>query len=246
MSKICAIFGGTKGIGASIARKLISSGFKICVLSSNIQHVEEFIANYTCHQDNSHNAAVIGYPCDVRNEKEIQQAYSHISSTLGPVNVLINAAGITKDALLIKARTSDIENVLDTNLVGSMLTCKHVLRQMMQQKGGTIINIGSIVGSHGNPGQCAYSASKAGLIGFTKSLAKEVGPKGITVNLIAPGYIETQMTESLPNIPDLIQRIPLQRFGFPEEVANVAYFLSTASYITGQVIYVDGGLHNNS
>uniref|UniRef100_A0A6P5L6N3 3-ketoacyl-[acyl-carrier-protein] reductase beta subunit n=1 Tax=Phascolarctos cinereus TaxID=38626 RepID=A0A6P5L6N3_PHACI len=179
--------------------------------------------------------------CDVAKEQDIQSAFAEMEKKLGRVNFLVNAAGINRDALLLRTKTEDMISQLHTNLLGSMLTCKAALKNMIQQQGGSIVNIGSVVGLKGNPGQCVYSASKGGLVGFSRSLAKEVARKKIRVNVIAPGLIHTDMTKGMKE-EQLKKNIPLGRFGEPSDVAQAVVFLLESPYITGHVLIVDGGL----
>lgn len=183
---------------------------------------------------------------DVSNADEVAELFNQIKELLGPVEILVNNAGITRDGLLLRMSEDDYDAVLDTNLKGTFLCTKAAIKDMMKARKGRIINITSIVGVQGNAGQANYSASKAGVIGFTKSVAREYGSKGITVNAVAPGFIQTAMTDQLPeNVKEsYLKQIPLARFGTPEDVADVVDFLASekASYITGQVIEVTGGM----
>ncbi|XP_039607104.1 carbonyl reductase family member 4 isoform X2 [Polypterus senegalus] len=231
MSKLCAVFGGTRGIGKAVSQLLADQGYRVVVLGRSLdsaQAVAEALGDHIAHS------------CDVSKEHDIQNTFDKIQASLGPVHYLVNAAGINRDSLLLRTKIEDILAQLHTNLLGSMLTCKYALRGMLQQ-GGSIVNIGSIVGLKGNIGQSVYSASKAGLVGFTRSLAKEVAAKNIRVNLVAPGFIKTDMTIGM-NEAEVKKAIPLGRFGDPDEVAQAVVFLLKSPYITGQVLVVDGGL----
>uniref|UniRef100_A0A6P8RAV3 3-ketoacyl-[acyl-carrier-protein] reductase beta subunit n=1 Tax=Geotrypetes seraphini TaxID=260995 RepID=A0A6P8RAV3_GEOSA len=179
--------------------------------------------------------------CDVAKEQDVQDTFQEIEKNLGHVKYLINAAGINRDALLLRSKTEDMVSQLHTNLLGTMLTCKAGVKSMMQHHGGAIVNIGSIVGQKGNSGQSIYSASKEGLVGFSRSLAKEVGQKKIRINVVAPGFIHTDMTSSLKE-DQLNKMIPLGRFGEASEVAQAVLFLLESPYITGHVLVMDGGL----
>jgi len=182
-----------------------------------------------------------GVKCDVSNYSSATSAIKETESHLGNIDILVNCAGISKDGLLVRFQEEDMKEVIDTNLVGSMYMCKAVSKGMIKKNKGAIINIGSVIGIHGNEGQSVYSASKAGIIGFTKSLAKELGHKGITVNVVAPGYIDTDMTKNMVK-EKILPQISLNRFGTVEDVASSVLFLANSSYITGQILVVDGGL----
>ncbi|XP_068174988.1 carbonyl reductase family member 4 isoform X2 [Antennarius striatus] len=183
----------------------------------------------------------VALSCDVSKEQEVQKAFETIQKTSGNISYLVNTAGINRDALLLRTKPEDMVALLHTNLLGTMLTCRAALRTMLQTQGAAIVNIGSVVGLKGNAGQCVYSATKAGLEGFTRSLAKEVSSRNVRVNLLAPGFIHTDMTASLRE-GGVERTIPLGRFGEPEEVAQAVLFLLESTYITGQVLAVDGGL----
>ncbi|KAG9479940.1 hypothetical protein GDO78_011784 [Eleutherodactylus coqui] len=179
--------------------------------------------------------------CDIASEQDVQRTFQEIVKNVGNVNYLVNAAGINRDALLLRTKTEDILSQLSINLIGPMYTCKAALRGMIQQQDGAIVNIGSIVGHKGNAGQSVYSASKEGLVGFSKSLAKEVARKNVRVNVVAPGFIHTDMTSDLEET-HVNRNIPLGRFGEVDDVAQAVAFLLRSPYITGQVLVVDGGL----
>jgi 3-oxoacyl-[acyl-carrier protein] reductase len=183
-------------------------------------------------------------PFDISREDQVKQAFGDIASRHGQIDILVNNAGVSKDSLLLRVKSADMDEMFNTNLKGSIFCSFQASRYMLKQKYGRIINISSIVGIGGNPGQSVYSAAKAGLIGFTKSLAKELGPKGILVNAVAPGFVETDMTRGM-NADALMEMIPLRRIGTPADVAGLVVFLCSdlSSYITGQVFVVDGGLY---
>jgi 3-oxoacyl-[acyl-carrier protein] reductase len=187
-----------------------------------------------------------GYACDVSDPAACVDLIAAVEADIGPVDLLVNNAGITRDNVLVRLRDEDWQSVLDTNLKGAFNTTRAVARGMMKRRSGRIVNIASVVGLTGNPGQANYAASKAGLIGFSKSVAQELASRGVLVNVVAPGFIETDMTSELPEKARdaLLERIPLGRFGTPEDVAGVVRFLAGpyGSYMTGQVLVVDGGM----
>ena len=236
------VTGGSRGIGRVIADKLAEAGFDIAICYSG----NENAAEETVKLCEEHGVNAIAIKCDVSNETEVAEMFAAVKEKFGPVDVLVNNAGVTKDGLLIRMSEADFDKVIDINLKGTFLCTKAAIKDMVKNRHGSIINITSIVGVNGNAGQTNYAASKAGIIGFTKSVAREYGGKGIIVNAIAPGFIQTAMTDELPeNVKsDYLKRIPLNRFGQPEDVANAVEFLASekASYITGQVIEVTGGM----
>ncbi|XP_067086001.1 carbonyl reductase family member 4 isoform X2 [Osmerus mordax] len=234
MSRLCVVCGGSKGIGRAVSRLLAEKGFRVTVLSRNQDAAR---ATVTSLKGVDH----LAFSCDVSKEQEVQKTFENIQNTCGNISYLVNAAGINKDSLLLRARPEDMVSVLHTNLLGSMLTSRAALRSMLRARGGAIVNIGSVVGLKGNSGQCVYSASKAGLEGFTRSLAKEVASRNVRVNLLAPGFIRTDMTAGLSE-EEGARSIPLGRLGEPEEVAQAVLFLLLSPYVTGQVLAVDGGL----
>lgn len=237
--KIAVVTGGFKGIGKAISHKLAAEGAKVYAMSRNLPQEKLF-------EDDFINSRVTTQKCDVSDKASVEEAIGTVVKTEKRLDILINNAGITNDNLLLRMSEEDFMKVIDINLKGAFLTTKAVIRTMMSQRHGRIINIGSIVGTIGNPGQSNYASSKAGLIGLTKSLAKEFASRNITVNLIAPGYVDTNMTGDLTEEQKeyFLKNIPLKRIAAPEEIANVVSFFASegASYITGQVLHVDGGL----
>ncbi|XP_048866656.1 carbonyl reductase family member 4 isoform X1 [Brienomyrus brachyistius] len=234
MSQLCVVFGGSRGIGRAVAALLAEKGQRVVVVSRNLDAARAAAASLP-------GADHVGLNCDVSSELDVQRTFEQILRECGNVDYLVNASGINRDALLARTRPEDMVSILHTNLLGTMLTCRASLRSMIQNRGGAIVNIGSVVGLKGNVGQTVYSASKAGLQGFTLSLAKEVAPRNIRVNLVAPGLIRTDMTAALDE--DVLKgAVPLGRFGEPREVAHAVHFLLETPYVTGQVLLVDGGL----
>ena len=240
--KVALITGATRGIGREIALTLAEEGYNIAL---NYRKANEELEKLRkeIEEKGVKCLAVCG---DVSNFEEIEKFVKEIISEFGRIDVLVNNAGITKDLLLMRMKKEDFESVVDVNLVGTFNVTKNVISYMMKARSGRIVNISSVVGISGNAGQTNYSASKAGIIGFTKSLAKEVASRNINVNAVAPGFIETNMTEVLKEEikEEIAKSIPLKRMGKAKDVANLVKFLVSedSSYITGQVINVDGGM----
>lgn len=232
MDKVCAVFGGSRGIGKAVAHLMAQKGYRLAIISRNLE-----VAKATAGELGGNHLA---FRCDVAKEQDVQSTFEEMEKHLGPVNFLVNAAGINRDSLLVRTKTEDMISQLHTNLLGSMLTCKAAMKTMIQQ-GGSIVNVGSVIGLKGNVGQSAYSATKEGLVGFSRSLAKEVARKKIRVNVVAPGLIRTDMTKHLKE-EHFKKNIPLGRFGEALEVAHAVVFLLESPYITGHVLIVDGGL----
>ena len=236
--KIVIVTGSGRGIGRTIAEKFAAAGATVVV-----SDVDEAIVNEVAAAlPNS----AIGVKADVTNAGEVENLIKQAMERFGRVDVVVNNAGITRDTLLIRMAEKDWDMVLDINLKGAFLVTKSAAKVMMKQRSGRIVNISSVVGLFGNAGQANYSASKAGLIGFTKSVAKEIGARGVTVNAVAPGFIETEMTKTLPEAArnQFLDLSTIKRAGTPEDVASAVMFLASddASYITGHVLSVDGGL----
>lgn len=232
------VTGSTRGIGLAIARTLHAAGARVAIVGRDLARAQAVAAEL--------GDRAAGVACDVADADQVEAAVTAAEATLGPVTVLVNNAGLTRDNLLIRLTDADWDAVLDANLKGAFHTMRIVAKGMMKRRGGRIINITSVVGLMGNKGQANYAASKAGLIGLTKSVAKEYGARGVLVNCIAPGYIETDMTAALPPEASaaLLSAIPLGRFGQPDEIAGAVAFLASdlARYITGHVLVVDGGM----
>lgn len=240
--KCAVVTGAGRGIGKAIALKLADEGANIVInYRSSEKEAQELVSSIE-----SRGGKALAVKADVSKFDEAENLLKAAKDTFGSVDVLVNNAGITKDNLMLRMKEEEFDSVIATNLKGCFNCMKHVSSIMLKQKSGKIINISSIVGLVGNAGQANYAASKAGVIGLTKSMAKELGSRGITVNAVAPGYIDTDMTEVLSQkVKDMIlDNIPLKRMGNTEDVANLVAFLASdkASYITGQVIHVDGGM----
>ena len=227
------ITGGSRGIGAATVRRFTAAGDQVYFLYEKSTELARQLEQET---------GAVGIPCDISQEDAVNRAFQQI----GPVDVLVNNAGITRDGLLLRMSEADFDAVLNANLKGAFLCCKEAARRMVRQRHGRIINLSSVVALRGNAGQANYAASKAGLIGLTKSLAKELAGRNITVNAVAPGLIETDMTAALPEAvrTGMLHSIPAGRAGKPEDVANAAAFFAAeqSSYLTGQVLCVDGGM----
>ena len=237
------ITGASKGIGKSIAFKLAEHGCDLFLLSRNQDSLDSVKSSILKDFDIN----IKTYPTDIGDYESVNKTFSDIISNHSRVDILVNNAGITKDNILARMSLEEWNSVINTNLTGYFNCCKAVIKQMIKQKYGRIINISSIIGINGNSGQTNYAASKAGIIGLTKSLSKEVGSRNITVNAIAPGFIQTEMTEELDinNKEKFLNSIALKYFGKPEDVADLVTFLASdkASYITGQTINIDGGIN---
>jgi 3-oxoacyl-[acyl-carrier protein] reductase len=238
-SQIALVTGGSRGIGLAVARELASAGARVAVVARDETRAQGAAAELP-------GQGHAGFSADVASSESVNALISRVESELGTPDVVVNNAGVTRDNLLMRLKDEDWDAVLDTNLRGAFNVIRAITRGMMKKKAGRIINITSVVGVTGNKGQANYAASKAGLIGLTKSAAKELASRGILVNAVAPGYIETDMTAELPDAArdTLREQIALGRLGKPEDIAAVVRFLAGpgASYITGQVLVVDGGM----
>ena len=238
--KTAIVTGASRGIGKAIAIYLAKEGADVVVnYSSSIEN-----ANKVVSEIESFGGKACHIKADISNENSVNELVKTVLNKNNKIDILVNNAGITKDGLLMRMKSEDWQKVLDLNLSGVFYCTKAVSRQMLKQKGGRIINITSVVGLMGNPGQSNYSAAKAGVIGLTKSAAKEFASRGITVNAVAPGFIATDMTKEL-NSEAILSAIPLGRFGDPEDVAGAVRYLAadpSAAYITGQTLQVDGGM----
>ena len=239
--KTAIVTGASRGIGAAIARKLCEAGANVALCSRSAEAVAAIADTL-----NSEGYTAISTAADISKKVDVEALIKTVLDRFSQIDILVNNAGITRDTLLMRLQDEDWDAVLQTNLTGTMYCTRAVMRPMLRQRSGRIINISSVIGIMGNPGQASYAAAKAGIIGFTKTIAREVGVRGITVNAIAPGFITTDMTAQMPqqNQEQLRGLIPLRRFGSPEDVADAVYFLASdaARYITGQTLHVDGGM----
>ncbi len=243
MSKRTALVtGASRGIGKACAEALSAAGHRIVLAARSLEKLEE-----TSNQLRSMGAETFVVEIDLANSESIVNGISKATREFGRIDILVNNAGVTKDGLAVRMKQADWELVLRTNLSGAFYAIQQVLPGMMRERWGRIVNISSVVGEMGNPGQANYVASKAGLIGLTKSLAQEVGSRNITVNAVAPGFVETDMTHGLtPQLKQkMVDQTPLRRIGKPEEIASAVKFLSSddASFITGHVLDVNGGIY---
>ncbi len=239
--QVALVTGASRGIGASIAESLASAGATVVGTATSDKGAEKITAAI--------GPGARGAVLDVASEDSVQALISDIQAREGPPTIVVNNAGITRDNLLLRMKSEEWDSVLSTNLSGVFRVCKATLRGMMKAKRGRIINIASVIGLMGNPGQANYAAAKAGIIGFSKSLAREVGSRNITVNVIAPGFIDTDMTRVLPEEQRaaMLGQVPLGRLGEAQDIANSVVFLASdaAAYITGETLHVNGGMLMN-
>jgi len=238
--RVAIVTGGGRGIGRAIAVRLAEEGANLVI---------SYRSNEGAAEETAQSVREAGVKCelfkgDVSSPGDVEALFTGVSDAFGRVDILVNNAGITRDNLMMRMKEEEFDEVLQTNLKGTYLCTRAALRPMVRARWGRIVNLSSVVGLVGNAGQANYAASKAGIIGFTKSVAREVAQRGITVNAVAPGYVETELTGTLPEkVKDQIRdQIPAGRFGGPEEVAEVVAFLADAGYVTGQTIAVDGGM----
>lgn len=240
--KVAVVTGASRGIGKAIACKLASQGAKVVVNYNGSREKAEAVKA----EIEAQGGTAVLYQCDVSDFASCEAFIQDVIKEQGSLDILVNNAGITRDGLLMKMSEEDFDKVLDTNLKGTFNTIRFAARQMIKQRSGRIINMSSVVGVSGNAGQANYAASKAGVIGLTKAVAREVASRGVTVNAIAPGFIQTDMTDVLSDKVKeaMVGQIPLGRFGQTEDIAEAVAFLASdsAGYITGQVLHVDGGM----
>jgi 3-oxoacyl-[acyl-carrier protein] reductase len=236
--KTAFVTGSTRGIGRAIAEALHRAGAAVAIVGRELERARAVAGEL--------GERTVGVPCDVARADQVEAALAETEKTLGPIEILVNNAGLTRDNILLRLTDADWDTVLNANLKGAFYTTRATIKGMMKRRSGRIITVTSIVGLTGNKGQANYAASKAGLVGFTKSIAKEYASRGVLANCIAPGFIETDMTGALPDEAraTLLEDIALGRLGRPEDVAGAALFLASdlATYITGQVLVVDGGM----
>lgn len=237
--KVALVTGGSRGIGKACALELAKAGCDVVInFAGNVEAAEKTVEELKALGSNSES-----YKFDVSNQAEVDENIAKIIEKYGRIDILVNNAGITRDDLFIRMGEDKWNAVINTNLSSAFYVSKPVVKLMMKQRSGAIVNMSSVVGLYGNPGQANYSAAKAGLVGFTKSLAKELGSRGIRVNAVAPGFIATDMTKDLGNVDEYMKMIPLKRMGEAVDIAKTVKFLALdADYITGQAIQVDGGL----
>ncbi|MBW4641634.1 MAG: 3-oxoacyl-[acyl-carrier-protein] reductase [Goleter apudmare HA4340-LM2] len=239
--KVAIITGASRGIGRAIAQELASYGASIVVnYASSSAAADSLVAEITAA-----GGEAIALQADVSQIDQVEALFNAVIDKYKRIDILVNNAGITRDTLLLRMKPEDWQAVINLNLTGVFLCTRAASKVMLKQRSGRIINIASVAGQMGNPGQANYSAAKAGVIGFTKTVAKELAPRGITVNAVSPGFITTDMTSNLNNTEEILKYIPLGRYGQPEEVAGMVRFLAAdpaAAYITGQVFNVDGGM----
>jgi len=242
-NQVALVTGGTAGIGKAIAQKLALEGAKVAIFGTNVERGNAIIQEF---RQLTQRDDFIFYPVDVSKTADVDENIKKVLEAFGKIDILVNNAGITADQLLMKMVEEEWDRVLDINLKSCYNTCRAVVRSMMKARKGKIINVSSIVGLTGNAGQVNYAASKAGMIGLTKALAKELASRNIHVNCVAPGFIETEMTNKLSEEQKkkILDEVPLGRIGAPSDIANIVWFLSCSlsDYITGQVMVVDGGM----
>ena len=239
--RVAIVTGASRGIGRAIAHQLAADNRLVILVArteSSLREVEKEIIDAGGHADI--------HPCDLSDGQAVHDMVETVASTHGRLDILVNNAGITRDNLMLRMSNDEFDEVINVNLRSTFIACRAAARPMMRGRFGRIINIGSVSGLMGNPGQANYAAAKAGLVGMTKTIAKEFGSKGITANVVAPGFIDTDMTSALPQSlrDEVVKQLPARRLGRPEEIAHGVSFLASdlAGYVTGQVLVIDGGL----
>ena len=241
IQRVALVTGASRGLGKAIATQLAADGHHVVLVARSADAIEAVSADIT-----SSGGSAECRPCDLSDDAAVDAMLEGVVESCGRLDILVNNAGITRDGLILRMSDEDFDAVITTNLRAAFRLCRAAARPMMRGRWGRMINIGSVVGVMGNPGQANYAAAKAGLIGMTKSIGKELGGKGITANVVAPGFIGTDMTDALPEqlVKEAVAKLPLKRLGLPEEIANAVSFLASekAAYITGHVLAVDGGL----
>ena len=241
IQRIALVTGASRGLGKAIATQLAADGHHVVLVARSADAIEAVSADIT-----SSGGSAECRPCDLSDDAAVDALLEGVVESCGRLDILVNNAGITRDGLILRMSDEDFDAVITTNLRAAFRLCRAAARPMMRGRWGRMINIGSVVGVMGNPGQANYAAAKAGLIGMTKSIGKELGGKGITANVVAPGFIGTDMTDALPEqlVKEAVAKLPLKRLGLPEEIASAVSFLASekAAYITGHVLAVDGGL----
>jgi 3-oxoacyl-[acyl-carrier protein] reductase len=240
-TRVAIVTGASRGIGRAIAQRLAADGRLVVAVGRSRGDLED-----VCSGIGSNGGSAEARTCDVGDGEALSALIEEVASTHGRLDILVNNAGITRDGLILRMRDEDFDDVMRVNLRSSFVACRAAARPMMRGKFGRIVNIGSVTGLIGNAGQANYAAAKAGLVGLTKTLAKELGAKGITANVVAPGFVDTSMLDALPQQlkDEVVKTLPVRRFARPEEIAHAVSYVSSdlAGYMTGQVLVVDGGL----
>ncbi len=236
--KTAVVTGASRGIGAAVARRFAALGADVAVIYAGRADAAESV----CADCREHGVRAAAYQCDVSDFAAAKETVNQIKKDFGSIQILVNNAGITRDGLLATMKEQDFDAVVNTNLKGTFNMIRHCVGIFLRAREGRIVNISSVAGLIGNPGQANYAATKAGIVGLTKTTARELASRGVTCNAVAPGFVETDMTRSLPGADKIAESIPLGRLCTPEEIAEAVTFLAAADYITGEVLRVDGGI----